>query len=315
MIATETINDVRNCIDIVDIIGSYVDLKKKGKNYTGLCPFHEEKTSSFVVNQSKQLYHCFGCGAGGDVFEFLQRYKKLSFYESLQELATRAGISLGYQDSIKQYNNNKKDKILYGLDFSKDEIRKIGSAIIVDTANDFNALFNNGIKNVVATEGIITGVQVRLLSRYTKKFILFSNCDAVDMVIKTLKVIIENNCDAEIISIQDNEDVDLFILQYGINTLKKIIDRPTSFIGFIYDAYNNAGRLDTTKRKFECLNNLLCIFTNIKDKLLLEFYLKDIARIFGIDTTIIRMEFDSIKQKFFNEKFNQKFMKSWVVKT
>ena len=90
----DLIAEVRERNDIVDIISSYVSLKKKGANYMGLCPFHNEKTPSFSVSREKQMYYCFGCGQGGDVFQFLMEYNRLSFVEALQELAGKAGIAL-----------------------------------------------------------------------------------------------------------------------------------------------------------------------------------------------------------------------------
>ena len=85
----ELIEEIRSRNDIVDVIGQYVHLEKKGSNYMGLCPFHNEKSPSFSVSQSKQMYHCFGCGVGGDVFSFLQRYNSLTFPEAVKELADR----------------------------------------------------------------------------------------------------------------------------------------------------------------------------------------------------------------------------------
>ncbi len=90
----DLIDQVRNANDIVDVISEYVPLKKKGANYFGLCPFHSEKTPSFSVNQPKQIYHCFGCGEGGNVFTFLMNHDKLGFTEALKLLARKAGIRL-----------------------------------------------------------------------------------------------------------------------------------------------------------------------------------------------------------------------------
>ena len=90
----EIIEEVRSRNDIVDIISPYVNLKKKGDNYFGLCPFHQEKSGSFCVSRSKQMYHCFGCNAGGNVFTFLMEYERMSFTESVAELAKRAGVAL-----------------------------------------------------------------------------------------------------------------------------------------------------------------------------------------------------------------------------
>ena len=90
----EIIEEVRSRNDIVDVIGGYVRLHKKGSTYFGLCPFHSEKTGSFSVSGGKQLYYCFGCGAGGNVFSFLMQYENYTFAEAVQALAERAGVEL-----------------------------------------------------------------------------------------------------------------------------------------------------------------------------------------------------------------------------
>lgn len=91
----KTIEEIRKSLDIVDIIGDYVQLKKQGKNFIGLCPFHSERTPSFSVSPDKQLYHCFGCGAGGNLFTFIMEIEGLSFSESAQFLADKAKIDIG----------------------------------------------------------------------------------------------------------------------------------------------------------------------------------------------------------------------------
>ncbi|MCI8506006.1 MAG: DNA primase [Lachnospiraceae bacterium] len=90
----ELVEEVRSRSDIVDVIGSYVKLQKKGSTYFGLCPFHNEKTPSFSVTPAKQMYYCFGCGAGGNVITFLMEYENYTFREALETLAERAGVEL-----------------------------------------------------------------------------------------------------------------------------------------------------------------------------------------------------------------------------
>ena len=94
----EVIEEVRSRNDIVDVIGSYVKLQKKGSSYFGLCPFHNEKSPSFSVSRDKQMYYCFGCGAGGNVFTFLMEYENFSFVEALKFLADRAGVQLPQEE-------------------------------------------------------------------------------------------------------------------------------------------------------------------------------------------------------------------------
>ena len=90
----ELVEEIRSKNDIVDVISSYVRLQKKGSSYFGLCPFHNEKSPSFSVSRQKQMYYCFGCGAGGNVFTFLMEYENYSFVEALKYLANRAGVEL-----------------------------------------------------------------------------------------------------------------------------------------------------------------------------------------------------------------------------
>lgn len=94
----EIIEEVRSRNDIVDLISTYVPLKKKGSSYFGLCPFHNEKSPSFSVSRDKQMYYCFGCGAGGNVFTFLMEYENFSFPEAVKYLAERAGMELPQEE-------------------------------------------------------------------------------------------------------------------------------------------------------------------------------------------------------------------------
>ena len=98
----EVVEEVRMKNDIVDVISGYVKLQKKGSNYFGLCPFHNEKSPSFSVSPSKQMYYCFGCGAGGNVITFVMEYENYSFMEALQMLADRAGVAPPKQEYSKE---------------------------------------------------------------------------------------------------------------------------------------------------------------------------------------------------------------------
>ncbi len=110
----ELIEEVRSRNDIVDVIGEYVHLQKKGSNYFGLCPFHNEKTGSFSVTPGKQMYYCFGCGAGGNVFTFLMQYENFTFGEAMQKLAERAGVNLPKQEltTAQKRETDKRTRLL-----------------------------------------------------------------------------------------------------------------------------------------------------------------------------------------------------------
>ncbi|WP_326845721.1 DNA primase [Streptococcus anginosus] len=106
MIDKEIISDIKNSVNIVEIIGEVVALTKAGRNYLGLCPFHGEKTPSFNVVEEKQFYHCFGCGKSGDVFKFIEDYRGVSFMDAVQIVADRAGIPLEIEHSRKEQSTH-----------------------------------------------------------------------------------------------------------------------------------------------------------------------------------------------------------------
>jgi DNA primase len=94
LIADDVINQIRDRVDIADIVGHHVALTKAGQNLKGLCPFHHEKSPSFTVSPSRQIFHCFGCGAGGNVFTFLTRITGASFPEVVRDLGRKVGIEV-----------------------------------------------------------------------------------------------------------------------------------------------------------------------------------------------------------------------------
>ncbi len=102
MITQDSIEALRARLDIVDVIGGYLELRKNGANYKAPCPFHDEKSPSFVVSPQKQIYHCFGCGAGGDSIKFVMEKEKLSYPEALEKLASTYNFSLSYTDNKHQ---------------------------------------------------------------------------------------------------------------------------------------------------------------------------------------------------------------------
>src|SRR5512133_1454623 len=111
-IPSETIEQIAAANDIVEVIGSYFPLKRAGANFKALCPFHQEKTPSFMVSPSRQTFHCFGCGAGGSVFRFVMDYEHVDFPAAVRKLAARAGITIvekrGAADEDRQYEARRK---------------------------------------------------------------------------------------------------------------------------------------------------------------------------------------------------------------
>lgn len=109
-IADDKINEIRERVDIVEVVGSYLPLKRSGANHSGLCPFHAEKTPSFNVNGPRQIFHCFGCGVGGNVFSFLMRMEGLSFPEAVRRMGERVGIEIG-EESLSPAEEKRREEL------------------------------------------------------------------------------------------------------------------------------------------------------------------------------------------------------------
>lgn len=114
----ELVEEIREKNDIVEVIGTYVKLQRKGSSYFGLCPFHNEKSASFSVSPEKQMYYCFGCGAGGNVFTFIMEYENYSFPEAMKYLADRAGVKLPEQEYSEQ-EKRQQDRRMQILELNK----------------------------------------------------------------------------------------------------------------------------------------------------------------------------------------------------
>lgn len=108
----ELIEEIRSRNDVVDVISGYVKLQRKGSSYFGLCPFHNEKSPSFSVSPGKQMYYCFGCGAGGNVLTFVMEYENFTFMEALKMLADRAGIKLPELEFSKEAKEQADKKAI-----------------------------------------------------------------------------------------------------------------------------------------------------------------------------------------------------------
>ena len=108
----EILDEIRARVDLVDLVGAVVPLKRAGERWKGLCPFHQEKTPSFTVNPKQNIFYCFGCHAGGDAFEFLRRHDRLEFPEAVRLLAERAGVPLPGREGARE--TGARDG-LYGL--------------------------------------------------------------------------------------------------------------------------------------------------------------------------------------------------------
>jgi DNA primase len=139
MIAKESIENLKNSIDIVDIISQFIQLKKSGANFKACCPFHGEDTPSFVVSPAKQIYHCFGCGVGGDALKFVMDYEKLSYPEAVEKLATLTNFSLTYTE-----NTNQKEQPNSSI---LESINNYYKKSLIDHKESLDYLKNRGISD------------------------------------------------------------------------------------------------------------------------------------------------------------------------
>ncbi|MEW6049482.1 MAG: DNA primase [Candidatus Zixiibacteriota bacterium] len=123
MIPAETIEQVRQATDIAQVIGEFVRLKKRGRNFLGLCPFHTEKTPSFNVNPDRQIFHCFGCGKGGNIFSFLMEHEKMSFVEAVRFLASKANITI--REAATDVKREQFERLNYANQIALDYFHKV----------------------------------------------------------------------------------------------------------------------------------------------------------------------------------------------
>lgn len=181
-ISDEKKNEILENSDIVAIIGDYVDLKKSGNSYKGLCPFHNEKTPSFTVDDRKQLFHCFGCGEGGDVVSFIMHKEGLSYIDSMEYLAKKAGIKL---DDTKSSKENKILNRYY--DINKDIMMYFYKNLLTDKACQIY-LKNRGFRsNIVNTFmlGFAKNSWDDLLSYVKKKDYLLDDIENLGLIKKS----------------------------------------------------------------------------------------------------------------------------------
>ena len=432
------VEEIRANTDVVDLISGYVQLRKRGRNYIGLCPFHNEKTPSFTVSPDKQIYHCFGCHAGGNAYKFLMEYKNISFVESVQELAENLGIKLeensapnteeksefeelyeinviaakyfsnnllkssggevargyfknrkiktktntifglgyalpewdnllhhlteskvnlqkakdvglidvkdngGFYDKYRgrtifpifspngrvigfggrvmnkeektaKYINSPESKIyskrktLYGLYHSKDEIRRLDKAILVEGYMDVISLFQNGVKNVVASSGTaLTEEQVLLLSRFTKNIVVNFDADLAGQkaATRSIEVLLKNGFDVKLISLPNGEDPDSYINNFGTEEFNKQVKNAKDFLEFQTEQFSNSGAFDDSKKSAQAIRELVKYVALIEDELKRNILIKTISKKFNLREKLLEKELDNVLE--LNEKNESK---------
>jgi DNA primase len=420
------IEEIRSSADIVDIISYYVQLRKRGKNYLGLCPFHTEKTPSFTVSSDKQIYHCFGCHAGGNVFKFLMDLKNISFVEAVQEVAEKTGIQIeyeekaasdkpteqellydvnvaaarffaeklyhseegdacrkyfdkrniklqtqrqfglgfspnhwdsfvnyareanidfqkaqllgliekndrgGYYDKFKgraifpifspngriigfggriietnentaKYLNSpespiySKRKVLYGLFQSKDEIRKLERAILVEGYMDLISLFQSGVKNVVASSGTaLTEEQVILLSRYAKNVVVLFDADTAGRKasLRSIEILVKKDFDVKIAELPEKEDPDSFVQKFGKEEFLNLIGKAQTFLDYQAAQFEKEGKFADALQQAEAIKELVRSVSFVGDELKRSMLIKSLGQRFNLREKLLETELE-----------------------
>jgi len=416
------IEEIKNRVDIVELASEYLTLKKAGRNFVGLCPFHQEKTPSFTVNREKQIFYCFGCGQGGNAITFLMKISGKSFPEAIKDLAQKTGVVLPpprltskesreneslrekitalnlraaqhfarnlyspagkearlylqnrelTEDTIKQfrlgyapdswssladyiersgvplklaeqagllipgkegkfydrfrgrlifpienifgevvafggrildkgepkYLNSPespvyiKGKNLYGLNKTKDEIRRNGFALIVEGYFDLISLVNAGVGNVVATLGTaLTREHLELLRRYTVDIVALFDPDTAGRkaLDRSLELFLEMRMKARVLILPGNCDPDDYIKKFGKDNLESLISRAQPLSDYYIENVIGGGKTFEDKR--EMIKTAMEFINKISDQKEKALFIKRIAEKTGINEELLIRE-------------------------
>ena len=435
MITKRSIERVIETARIEEVVGHFVNLKRRGVNMIGLCPFHNEKTPSFTVSPSKNIFKCFGCGKGGDPVNFVIEHEGYSYIEAVRYLAgmyrieleeveqndeqikseqrnqslfvvnewakkrfsdnlfeTQAGVKIGLAyfkergfreniirkfdlgfapdeiknlteaalvakhntdflkvlglttasnndffrnrvmftihnltgkaigfagrnmgDSQKQakYINSSeseiynKRKVLYGLYFAKNEIRKLDHCILVEGYTDVISLFQGGIQNVVASSGTaLTADQIRLLKRYSNNIKVLYDGDpaGISAALRGLELILAEDMTVKLVLLPDKHDPDSFIQEVGPAEFKSFIEQnEKDFVLFKTNLL-----LDQTKgdpvRKAAVLKDIINTLSIVRDPIIRSMYVKECSELLKIDEKTIFSEINKLIRKEIQDK-------------
>lgn len=422
MIPNELIDQVLDKTNIVEVISPYVQLKRAGQNFKACCPFHEEKTASFVVSPGKQIFHCFGCGQGGNAISFLMKHERMEFIEALKLLSDKAGVvlprsglksksgssfadmlysanniaasyysenlakdsgraahryfvergiventaklfRLGYapdgwqgivnhcrtsgvneetqekaglilqhpktrnwydrfrnrvifpifdvrnrvlgfgarslDNSLPKYINSPETHIyrkgtnLYGLNFSKDYVRKLDYAIIVEGYFDLIIPYQNEIRNVVATLGTaLTPEQIGLLRRFTRNAIIVYDSDKAGeaATLRGLDLLLGEDMNVRIAILPKGLDPDSFVRREGKSGFIKILKDSKDIFDYKLDKLTERFRKEDPRAKARIVEEMLPTMHRIKNAVLRSAYLKKMSERLSLDEESIRTE-------------------------
>jgi len=428
----EVIDQIRQASNIVEIASQYTTLRRRGRKHVGLCPFHSEKAPSFTVDEEKQLYHCFGCGAGGDIFTLIMEKESLGFPEALKLLAEKYNIKLpdrrklspqfrkleeqlykinedalayfkknlfntkegekalaylhkrkisseiiqelkiGYAlnswDSLTSFFKGKniqpkllekaglaifsekkkgfydrfrgriifpiftesgkpvafggrtifdaepkylnspdtpvyiKGKLLYGLNFGKDAIRKKGYTFLVEGYTDFLALFQAGITNLAASLGTsLTHDQVTFAKRFASRMIVSYDADkpGEKAAERATSLCFENGVEIKVMSLPQGLDPDSYIQKFGVDKFKELAQKSTPGLTFLISSQLQDKKRVTPEEKAQIAKNIVAEVVKIPDPVVRSEYLKQTGEQLSIDESVLR---SMVRQKSTGEK-------------
>ena len=254
-ISERSIEQIRNRADIIDIISSYVELKKRGRNFFGLCPFHNEKTPSFSANPEKQIYKCFGCGSGGSSIDFIMEIEKLDFVESIRYLAEQYGVEIEETHTISKGQDvtanifemngqvlSMYQKNLFDSNNSSILSHLTGRGLTLDTINAFGLGLSYKEKNVIlkkmqgnynSKSMLSCGLFVDTKSGYIDRFrnrIMFTLYNITGKVIGFAGRAIDKNENAKYINSPETQIYNKSKVLYGLHVTKNDISKLDSAI-------------------------------------------------------------------------------------
>jgi DNA primase len=418
MIPEQVINDIRDRSDIVQVVAGVIDLKRSGRNFKALCPFHPEKTPSFMVSPDKQIYHCFGCGKGGNVFSFLMEYEGVGFVEAVRKLGKDLGIEVdrylgkgeqreklephyralefaidfysrmlesgegsarareylikreideemiesfrigfappgwdnlykasleegvpletllelnlvmksrggsGYRDYFRnrimfpiasisnrtvglagrvldgsepKYLNTaesriySKGKILYGLNHSRDYIRKDKTAILLEGYMDYLMLWKKEIRNICAVCGTsLTEDQARLLARYANRVYIINDGDraGIRAAVRASDQLLIQGLEARIVILPEGEDPDSFVRKMGADALHELMRSAPHYFDYLKgEAEKGSG---SAERKNQVVQHLLASVSRVGDNVKQDLYMQEISSLFRVPVETLR---------------------------
>lgn len=432
MIPDEKKEEVREAADIVEVVGDYVKLKRSGRSWKGLCPFHDEKTPSFHVTPDLGIYKCFGCGESGDVFNFVMDMEGVGFMEALRSLADRYGVSLpkeedpefdeehhlregiyhalryagvffhrhlmetqeaeparkyleqrgynhkiirkyglgyapdggdrlyraaidsglneqylleaglakpsqrgeGFYDTFRgrlmfpifnpsgkviafagrvlgeqkaaKYINSpqtkvyNKSKVLYGVNFAKNEIRKSDEVILVEGYTDVISLQQNGINNVVASSGTsLTPQQMKILHRYGEVITMIYDSDSAGQAAmkRGINIALEEGMDVKLLELPEGEDPDSFVRQFGKDSFLEMKNEESEdFLTYLIHKAQGQGKLDDPAQKKRVISEALESIAHMPDQVSRETYVQHLNGLVKVGDRALFEELGKILQ-------------------